>query len=99
MAESATFVIAVGGISLYLLSLKKWNWIHYILVFLTVAFTELGPTDIYPVSLRIWIVETAQLKVFPCILFWILMTVENIYGEIKYNKNGDTNCVAIRAQN
>ncbi len=99
MAESATFVIAVGGISLYLLSLKKWNWVHYILIFLTVAFTELGPTDIYPVSLRIWIVETAQLKVFPCILFWILMTVENINGEINYNKNGDTNCVATKAQN
>ena len=99
MAESATFVIAVGGISLYLLSLKKWNWVHYILIFLTVAFTELGPTDIYPVSLRFWIVETAQLKVFPCILFWILMTVENINGEINYNKNGDTNCVATKAQN
>jgi hypothetical protein len=35
--------------------------------------TELGPSDIYPRELRIWIVDTAQLKVFPCILFWSAM--------------------------
>jgi hypothetical protein len=94
MAESATFVIAIGGISLYLLSLKDWYWYHYILMVFTIAFTELGPTDVYPVSIRIWIVETAQLKVFPCILFWILITTENIIGEFKQNKNGDTLSIA-----
>jgi hypothetical protein len=30
----------------------------------------LGPTDIYPKEVRFWIVETAQLKAFPCILLW-----------------------------
>lgn len=32
----------------------------------------LGPTDIYPEKVRIWIVKTAQLKAFPCILLWAI---------------------------
>lgn len=113
MAESATYVIAVGGALLALSQVKFMNnvdfetdkntqsdnvrnnlidsinhsnnsvqnvgwrrhlnfqnspWISaFIMMFL---FTMLGPTDIYPKEVRFWIVETAQLKAFPCILLW-----------------------------
>ncbi len=113
MAESATYVIAVGGAMLALSQIRfmnnadfepakntqldnVWNnpidsvnqsnnavqngswhryvnsqnspWIAaFIMMFL---FTMLGPTDIYPKEVRFWIVETAQLKAFPCILLW-----------------------------
>lgn len=119
MAESATYVIAVGGAMLALsqlvtsenthfgttkisgildgqnksidsnshsnnavqnvgwrgyLSYKNSPWIAaFIMMFL---FTMLGPTDIYPKEVRFWIVETAQLKVFPCILLWGLTCIE-----------------------
>lgn len=70
MAESATFIIAVGAILVALASfdtIPKYLWFMLVFMFLT---TELGPSDIYPKELRIWIVDKAQLKVFPCILFW-----------------------------
>ena len=73
MAESATFIIAVGAILVALSTFDKipnFLWILLIFMFLT---TELGPSDIYPKELRIWIVDKAQLKVFPCILFWSAM--------------------------
>jgi len=119
MAESATYVIAVGGAMLALsqlvasdnthfgttkisgmldgqnksidsnshsnnsaqnvcwhgyLSFKNSLWIlAFIMMFL---FTMLGPTDIYPKEVRFWIVETAQLKAFPCILLWGLTCIE-----------------------
>lgn len=113
MAESATYVIAVGGAMLALsqlvasenthfgttkisgmlagqnksidsinqsnnlvqnvgwrrhLNFQNSPWISaFIMMFL---FTMLGPTDIYPKEVRFWIIETAQLKAFPCILLW-----------------------------
>ena len=119
MAESATYVIAVGGAMLALsqlvasenthfgttkisgmldgqnksidsnshsnnsaqnvcwhgyLSFKNSPWIlAFIIMFL---FTMLGPTDIYPKEVRFWIVETAQLKAFPCIFLWGLTCIE-----------------------
>ncbi len=70
MAESATFVIAVGAIVAYLRLLNHWSWWIRFQLILLFAFTILGPTDIYPPNWRFWIVDTAQLKVFPVILFW-----------------------------
>jgi hypothetical protein len=78
MAESATFIIAVGGIIAYLRIIPEWNkWIQIQLILLF-AFTILGPTDIYPPTWRFWIVDTAQLKVFPVILFWGTMILNLI---------------------
>ena len=94
MAESATYVIAVGGAMLAFSQVKfmynadfesakntqlddgRYNspWIlAFIMLFL---FTMLGPTDVYPKEVRFWIVETAQLKAFPCILLWGLTCIE-----------------------
>jgi hypothetical protein len=123
MAESATYVIAVGGVMLVLSQIRfmnnadfepakntqldnVWNnpidsvtqsnnavqngswhryvnsqnspWIAaFIMMFL---FTMLGPTDIYPKEVRFWIVETAQLKAFPCILLWLMTMVKLVSG-------------------
>jgi hypothetical protein len=97
MAESATYVIAVGGALLILTSLyfaesspdttenklglrqmmnSQTSKIWILGFVLLILFTVLGPTDIYPKPLRLWIVEQAQLKAFPCILIWVSSTVE-----------------------
>lgn len=121
MAESATYVIAVGGALLALSQLvasennhfetsqssnnqedqnKKVesnfqlnqavqiiSWFRYInsqnllwiLAFILMFFfTILGPTDVYPKAVRFWIVETAQLKAFPCIMFWGICLLEQL---------------------
>ena len=81
MAESATFIIAVGAIMAYLAQKDKISIIQLIALFFLFCLTELGPSDIYPKFMRIWIVDTAQLKVFPCIVFWIL----TLFEMIKFN--------------
>jgi hypothetical protein len=45
-----------------------------------ICWTILGPTDIYPKAIRIWIVETAQLKAFPCIYLWVISIVKLMKG-------------------
>ena len=74
MAESATFVIAIGGMMVYSLLQDRLSNVDLFIWLLVILFTILGPTDIYPVNWRIWIVEKAQLKVFPVILFWAYAT-------------------------
>jgi len=94
MAESATYVIAIGGAMLAFSQFKSMNnadfepvkntqldddWYNspWILAFIMMfLFTMLGPTDIYPKEVRFWIVETAQLKAFPCILLWGLALIK-----------------------
>jgi hypothetical protein len=78
MAESATFIIAVGAIMAFLLVKDKISSYYLLALVLLFFLTELGPSDIYPKYIRIWIIETAQLKVFPCIVFWVLMLFEMI---------------------
>ncbi len=75
MAESATFIIAVGAIFVAFASFEKIPSFYWLLLILVVFTTELGPSDIYPKYMRVWIVETAQLKVFPCILVWISLII------------------------
>jgi hypothetical protein len=83
MAESATFVIAIGGMMVYGLFQDRLSKIDFIIWVLVILFTILGPTDIYPVNWRIWIVEEAQLKVFPVILFWAYASYSLNFQAIK----------------
>lgn len=74
MSESATYVIAVGGIALFFSgeAIERRRLIFIILT-AVLFFTVLGPTDIYPRTLRYWIVETAQLKAFAVIIAYFYM--------------------------
>jgi Glycosyltransferase family 87 len=99
MAESATYVIAVGGAVVALMTMMSplvsdneptsfkgirricfahWPWTLGLLML--ICWTILGPTDIYPKAIRIWIVETAQLKAFPCIYLWVISIVKLMKG-------------------
>jgi len=76
MAESATFIIAVGAIFVAFATFEKIPLYYILLIVLMLFTTELGPSDIYPKYMRVWIVETAQLKVFPCILVWVMLLLD-----------------------
>ncbi len=81
MAESATYIIAVGAILIAVSTFEKIPRILWALLIFMFLTTELGPSDIYPKDLRIWIVDTAQLKAFPCIVLWITMIVYSSFGK------------------
>ncbi|NBP06755.1 MAG: hypothetical protein EBV15_11175 [Bacteroidetes bacterium] len=82
MAESATFIIAVVGVFLWYFAMPERKPWQIALLIPVLLFTCLGPSDVYPKAWRILIVETWQLKVFPCILVWGIcmfqMLTENI---------------------
>lgn len=83
MSESATYIIAIGGIALFFSAddnpIDRMTILILLMVFL---LTILGPTDIYPRAIRYWIVETAQLKAFPVLVAYLLMW----YRCFKYSK-------------
>ena len=76
-AESPTFIIAVTGISIWFFSqpLKTGN---LILMILTLLFTILSPTSLFPESIRDHFVIPYTLKVVPCILVWFKITYDLI---------------------
>lgn len=75
MSESATYVIAVGGMALFFSGdIQRGRW-YYGILSAVVLLTVLGPTDLYPKEWRIWMVETAQLKAFPVIILWVYMMI------------------------
>ena len=92
MAESATFIIAVGAIYVAFATYEKLpNGILFLIIFMLFT-TELGPSDLYPKMWRIWIVEKAQLKVFPCILIWMVL----IFETIRLNLRGNTSTLILK---
>ncbi len=82
MAESASFVIAILGIVLYLLHKAKeplptYSWGIWLAMSLLLFGTLLGPSDLYPKEWREFIVFTAQLKTFPVVIFWVLAWLDS----------------------
>ncbi len=68
-AESATFIIATTGVSLWFISSEK-STLNIILFVCAFVLTTLSPTDIFPRFLREEFVKPYTLKGFPCILIW-----------------------------
>lgn len=91
MSESATYVIAIGGIVLFFSgeALERPSVIWLILGGV-LAFAILGPTDIYPKTLRFWIVERAQLKAFAVLIAYLYM-LRSLYGKGPLEKSGPLN--------
>lgn len=73
-AESATFIIAVGGISFWYFS-QLPTLPNRILVLLAFVFTSLSPTDVFPTALRELLVYPYVLKAVFCIFIWGKITI------------------------
>src|SRR6185436_1823247 len=78
-AESSTFVIAITGIAIWFFNMEK-NLLNIMLVILAFILTTLSPTDLFSRYLREHFVLPYVLKVLPCILVWIKVTIDLIAG-------------------
>jgi hypothetical protein len=68
-AESPTFIIAIAGVAIWYFSQERTRF-NTLLLILVVAFTQLAPTDIYPVYIRDGFFKPWVIKVVPIILVW-----------------------------
>ena len=84
-AESPTFIIAFTGIALWAFSVPA-NPGVLILAVMAFVFTSLAPTDIFPVTWRRSFFEPYAIKVVPCILIWIYLTLKMLYTGWKKEK-------------
>jgi len=76
-AESATFIIAMSGATIWYFSQERKAW-DIILLILAFVFTSLSPTDIFPRVVRIKFIGPYALKAFPCIMIWFKIVFELI---------------------
>ncbi|MBL7774421.1 MAG: DUF2029 domain-containing protein [Saprospiraceae bacterium] len=75
-AESPTFVIALCGVGLWYLSTARPAVWKKILLWTAFLLASVSPTDIFPRQLREQIVQPYVLKAVPCIIIWIILTLE-----------------------
>jgi hypothetical protein len=83
-AESPTFVIAVAGVALWFF-IQVPSKVNIFLLLLTVLFTCLAPTDLFPKYIRQNIFETYVVKAVPCIIVWIKIIYDMLFDKIKPN--------------
>ncbi len=86
MAESATFILAVSGIAVWFFTKKKVSKLDNVLIILTVLFTLLSPSDIYPEFIRKMYFIPYTVKVIPCILIWLKINFELLIVNEKIKK-------------
>ena len=78
-AESSTYVIAMCGVALWLLS-QRMSGLNLALGALAFIFTSLSPTDLFPRSLKATLLVPYVVKAVPCILIWLKITYDLTFG-------------------
>ena len=84
-AESPSFVIAVSGIAIWFFC-QEYRLLNLILLLLTIIFTILVSTDLFPSGLRDQVMIPYVVKVVPCLLVWLKVNYDLILfkaGEAK----------------
>lgn len=83
MAESPTFIVAVAGVVIWFYA-QKLTTQNLILLMLTIVFTCLSPTDIFPPYIRKEIFQPYVVKVVPCILIWVKMNYDLLFDKFTF---------------
>jgi hypothetical protein len=81
-AESPTYIIAMTGVAMWYAAQKAAK-VDVALLALAVIFTSLSPTDIFPKILRETLVIPFVLKAWPCILIWLKIEYQLLFGKIE----------------
>lgn len=87
MAESATFILAVTGVAVWYFTKNEVTLLDKFLMILTVLFTLLSPSDIYPEFIRKIYFIPYTVKVIPCILVWLKINFELLIVNEKMKKS------------
>lgn len=84
-SESPTFVIAVSGIAIWYFTGEK-QLIKNLLLIITLIFTVLSPTDLFPAFIRNDYFIPYMIKVLPCMLVWFNLIYDLLNRDYIGNK-------------
>ncbi|MCX6292180.1 MAG: glycosyltransferase family 87 protein [Bacteroidetes bacterium] len=76
--ESPTLVIAITGIAIWYFTETR-HWLNNLLLILSILFTILPSTDIYPATIRENIIAPYAIQVVPCMLIWLKISFELLF--------------------
>lgn len=82
MAESPTYIIAVSAVVLWFILYDHKLKYRLLLLVFVVIFTSFGTSDLIPKTWQPILLEQFQLKVFPCILIWLVIWLQ-LFGFIQ----------------
>jgi hypothetical protein len=86
-AESATYITAVTGVTIYWLYSPR-NTLDLILIVACYVLTVMGSTDLMPPYLKNNFIKPYVLKALPCVLIWFrvlyLMHNENMLSKVRF---------------
>jgi hypothetical protein len=86
-AESATFVIAMIGVSIwYAIQDEKKYWIIALMVF-ALLLTSLSTTDFFPKSIKATYIRPYALKALPCFLIWLTLSSQLLIKSFAITKD------------
>ena len=74
-AESATYIIAIAGVGIWYFARPATRWRTALLIFVFI-FSSLSSTDFFPPYIRSHFIQPYRIKVFPCIVAWIVVFIE-----------------------
>lgn len=83
-AESATYIIAMTGLSIWYFSQPK-KIENLVLLVLAFILTSLSPTDMFPKFIRLKFVRPYVLKAVPCIFVWFKIISELLFKKFQIN--------------
>ena len=91
-AESPTYVIAVAGVGIWYFAMPRAGW-RTALLFVTLVFTSLSTTDLFPPAVRTAFIYPYDIKAVPCIIVWFV-----VFAELMLLKPGKTGVKAEYAE-
>jgi hypothetical protein len=71
-AESPTFIIATAAIYVWIFTRPR-TWYSILILLLTLLFSSLAATDLYPPEVRERLLEPWLIKAIPCLLAFIVI--------------------------
>ncbi len=77
-AESPTFIIAISGVAIWFFS-QKINPVNFVLLMITLIFSQLSPTDLFPASVKEAFLYKYVIKVVPVILVWVKILYDSFF--------------------
>jgi hypothetical protein len=89
IAESASYMVAMVGVSIWFASQEKSRGVIILLV-LAFIFTSLSPTDLFPKYVRVHLVKPYLLKGVPCMLIWLYIQYQLLTSRVLSGQAAET---------